>query len=255
MKKIITAVLAVFVVAATSAYLPADTVIYTNDFDSEALGTAPDPFDDTGGPGADIDVVVGDATTFATQHLQISSRDDNFSYGFANFDGSTVGLAAEPVITFSFDAFFSSDCFTGIDAQLRMRARDTAFAGGTTDVSRFDINEGTPTADVINRYDYVVNNSTAAANAPVIGGSIASGTFAVYENGVQIGGGTNFTAADDLDVDKLTLWVRGDSTDGEEKQSIVLMDNFAVTVNSIPEPGSLVFIGLLGLAPMLRRRR
>lgn len=228
-------------------------VIYTNDFDTEMLGSTPTGFLHAGGGGSHTEVA-DDGT--GNQVLELTSNASAANgYAFGNFNGAG-GSVYESVTTFSFDITFD-ECTT----QIRMRARDTAFSGGATDVTRFDLNSGSITAGTTYHFDYVVNNSTAAATAPVVGGTIASGTFAVYQDGVLLNpGATNHTAGDDLAVDKLTLWVRGTLADTAAvppvaaKQGTVLIDNFEVSVNMVPEPTSFVLFGLGGLALLGCRR-
>lgn len=220
-------------------------IIYSNNFDSEALGQVNGtPFIKTGGTGSYADIVAGNAN-FASQHLEIGSRSDTFNYSFPNFDGSTItdpGWAS--VTTFKFDFRLNSATFTGA-AQLRLRGRDTTWAGsGTDDTTRFDINAGAVTADTVHTIEYVINNSTSAATAPSVGGTIAAGSYAVYIDGnaTPVAGGSNFTAADNSAVDKLTLWIRGDA--GSSTQGIAQIDNFEV--HAIPEPATLGLVAAFG---------
>ncbi|MDZ8117771.1 PEP-CTERM sorting domain-containing protein [Pontiella agarivorans] len=233
-------------------------LIYSNNFDTEALGNVGavgagvSAFGDVGGPGADANVVAGNAN-FASQHLEISSRSDNGSYGFALFDGGD-GVTPNPgwnaVTTFKFDFRMNSATFT--NGQFRLRGRDASYAGtGTDDTARFDISAGDVSFDTVHTIEYVINNSTSDADAPSVGGTISAGSYAIYIDGSLEAGGSNFTAADNSAVDYLTLWVRGDTVD--VAQGVVQVDNFEV--HAIPEPATLGLVAAFGGAVLFIRRR
>lgn len=219
-------------------------IIYSTDFNSDADGTTPDGFLHVGGTGS--------ATEVQSGVLELTSRSNTGNYAFGNFDGSALAPvpAFESLVTFSFDATFA-DTNT---QQLRLRARDTGFSGGTTDTVRFDLNQSDVTVGTAATYDYVVNNSTVAALAPKTGTAIAAGSYEIFQNGTSIASGANFTAADNLAVDKLTLWVLG-TTGATPAQGTVQIDNFAVHTSAVPEPSSLALLGLGVAFVGFRRRR
>lgn len=216
----------------------ADLCVYENTFDTDGPVSA--PFGHAGGGGASTTVVGG--------ALEMKSKSTDGTYGFAFFDG---GLIADPgwsaVTTFSFNVTSSI-----AGAQLRMRARDTAWATGADDVARYDWN--TSATDLSGTFQYVVNNTTAVATAPVVGGTIAANSYAIYKDGALVITAANRTTADGSDVNYLTLWARGvTAANGGPTQSTFLLDNFKVT--TVPEPSTMGLIGFGALGLFARRRR
>ncbi|MGJ8654798.1 MAG: PEP-CTERM sorting domain-containing protein [Opitutaceae bacterium] len=234
-------------------------VIFSTDFNSETIAVS-DPLT-TGitrvGHSSVVTDVVAATGTFGTQSLEISSRQQaaNVSYGFSVFDGATTSSPAtySSVTTFNFDVEMTTAA-----TQFRLRARDTAFSGGTTDTVRFDLNTGGGATQIAvgvqTNVSFVINNTLSSATAPFEGSTIAAGSYAIFFDGAQVETGTNFTAADGLAVDQLTLWVRGDTVNNTP--GVVRIDNFAVYDNVVPEPSAYALLsGALALGLVMVRRR
>lgn len=239
-------------------------IVYTNDFEAETLGAVSGtPFGHSGHSSSSTSIVAG-------QNWETTGRSGNFNYSFPFFDGGTItptGSGFASVTTFKFDMSVDAANWVGL-SQMRLRSRDTGGHVGANDHSRgADLDVGEITVGTVNTIELVVNNSAALADAPSVGGTIASGTYALYVNSTLLHSGSNFTAADDLAVDYLTLWVRGQpaiaddpGTPGIDEtmagvQTIVSMDNFEVHVNPVPEPSSAALLGLGALGFVLRRRK
>lgn len=233
-------------------------LVYCEDFNSSTVDEAPgSPFASTATGGL---TVRADDGTMGSQFLEISSRSDNANFTFSRFEGNNATTTApwSPVTTFCFDACFSSTDFGNVTgSKFRLRSRTNGGAGGAgDDVSRSDLDGPEVIPDAVNTYHYVVNNSASSSIVENFAGqSIAAGTWAMYENGVIIESGSNQSTASVGDnVDYLTLWLRGDTTNNV--QAFVKLDNFKVYNNivTVPEPSSMAMLAM-GLAFVGVRRR
>jgi len=253
MNKPLSILAAIVLCVASSSRASADTIIYSNDFDSDALGAATAPFGHGGGGMSSTNVVAADAN-FGSQYLETTSRMDNGNFAFGFFNGAGITDPGwEAVTTFKFDARFNTAEFTGHSSRLRMRARDLDGGG---DVTRADLFDSEVASDTVNTYRYVINNTAFNADRPDLAGQILANTYEIYEGATLIESNSTFTTAVGAGsaIDELTLWVQGETA--TSTTSIARIDNFSVIVNSaVPEPSSLAIIGLGVCGLIFRRKR
>jgi hypothetical protein len=229
-------------------------IIYFNDFESNTAD-----FGNSNG-GAALTLKTADSN-FSSGYLEIAGNTDG-NFSFPNFNNSDDSEASA-VTTFSFDGRFNTADF-GTFSRFRIRARPTSFNAGNNDITRVDIGRQAeaPALDVVNRYDYAINNSATDETIAGLGGTLSAGTWAIYENGVELDSGDVRTVGQGnpvgTGIDFLTLWVQGD--EDNDIQAFARIDNFTVrneafVFTAVPEPGSLLLFGTLGLTGLVRRRK
>ena len=257
----------VFMMAATFVQ-PASADIVA-DAEGQTVGSGP------GSPwGNNADAIVrddGTATPFGAgnQFIEAGSRVDGAGNGF-RFLNVTDTVGSSPVERIQFQAYMPTGSFQNLfrlairgddatNSQRALRTYNIDTVGGNLTVDGTDDpGSGSLAFDTVYNFDIIANISGSTFNSG--GFNVADRTFDLFINGVQIEDdlALNQNTGFNTNINEVGFWqqsVGGNTTDVADR-STTYIDNVQFTsLTAIPEPTSLLVIGLAVTGFVVRRKR
>ena len=255
---------AVFGVLSSFAGFANAQVIFSEDFSGTGLVLDGTMEDESGAVWA--------ANDFATDNGVFNVGDGTTA---TNFEGAATlaidgGLLADRVYTISLDVEsvaaewvgigFSENGSTGVPNRPQDRFAQSGgrawflYRPGDPLADQVQIFGGTNTANGIADDDTNFFGPLESRNLKVVLDTSSAGITADFLiNDVSVSFGPQSVGGTVADFDNVGFTWEGQSAGGAA--GAITVDNFSFSVNAIPEPGSLAFLGLMSIAGLARRRR
>lgn len=213
----------------------------------------------------------GTATPFGAgnQFIEAGSRVDGGGGGF-RFLNVTDAVGSSPIERIQFQAYMPTGEFQNLfrlairgddatNSQRALRTYNIDTVGGNLTVDGVDApGSGTLAFDTVYNFDIIANISGSTFNSG--GFDVADRTFDLFINGVQVEDNLalNQNSSFNTNINEVGFWQQsvGGNTTNAADQSSIYIDNVQFTsLTAVPEPTSILLIGLALSGIAVRRQR